>query len=125
MVNSWTRIEMLLALYDRAITTIEVAKDAEQQHDNALLTTKLLEANRFILALHAGLNTEVCEIARNVAQLLNFVMLRLEEHKFDEAIHFLKKLQNSFEQIQEVAVAMEKTGEIPPLNDDCGLNAIA
>jgi len=116
---------MLVALYERAITSIEFAKVAEQQQDQALLANKLLEANRFILALHAGLNVEVCGIAQDIGRLLNFVMLRLEEHNFDEAIRFLKKLQSSFEQIQEQAVAMEKTGEIPPLSENRGLNTIA
>jgi flagellin-specific chaperone FliS len=125
MVNGWTRVEMLVALYDRAITTIEVAQRAEQQGDTSLLATKMLEANRFLLALHAGLNTEVCGIAKDVARLLNFVMLRLGQHNFDEAIRFLKELQSSFEQIQEQAMAMEKSGEIPPLNEARGLNTIA
>ena len=125
MVQGWTRIEMLVALYDRAITTIQFAQFAEQQHDEPLMTSKLLEANRFVLGLHAGLNPENCEIAQNIGRLLNFVMLRLEERKFDEAVHFLQKLKSSFEEIQEEAVALEKSGQIPPLSADPGLNAIA
>ncbi len=125
MINSWTRIEMLVALYDRAIITVQLAKFAEEQKDASMMANKLLEANRFMLALHAGLNTENCDIARDVGRLLNFVMLRLEERNFDEAVYFLKKLQKSFEQIQADAVAMEKSGQIPPLSANRGLNTIA
>lgn len=125
MVKGWTRVDMLVALYDRAITSIHFAQVADQQNDTPLMVNKLLEANRFILALHAGLNTEVCEIANHVARLLNFVMLRLEQRNFDEAVRFLKQLQSSFEQIREEAVTLEKAGKIPPLSDEQGLNTIA
>jgi flagellin-specific chaperone FliS len=125
MVDNWTRIEMLVALYDRAILTIQLAKSAEEQNNPTMVASQLLEANRFMLALHAGLNTENCDIAKDVGRLLNFVMLRLEERNFDEAVYFLKKLQNSFEQIQTDAVAMEKSGQIPPLSANRGLNTIA
>ena len=124
MVSGWTRIDMLIALYDRSIANIRSAQLAKETNDTQLMTNKLIEANKFILALHSGLNTEEEPIAANIARLLNFVMLRLEEHNFEEAIRFLQKLQTSFEQIREEATVLEKSGSIPPLNSARELNTV-
>ena len=125
MVNGWTRIDMLLALYDRAISTIRSAQSAKNSNDTALFTTQLIEANKYILALHSGLDTGGDPVAADIARLLNFVMLRMEEKNFDEAIYFLEKLQGTFEQIREEATNLEKSGVIPPLNSQPGLNTVA
>lgn len=123
-VSGWTRIDMLIALYDRSIANIRFAQLAKQSNDTRLMTNKLIETNKFILALHSGLNIEQDRVAVDVARLLNFVMLRLEEQNFEEAIYFLEKLQSTFEQIREEATALEKSGKIPPLNSSRGLNTV-
>ena len=125
MVNGWTRIDMLLALYDGAISTVRFAQDAKTANNTNLLTNKMIEANKYILALHSGLDTENDKVAFDVARLLNFVMLRLEEHNFEEAVYFLEKLQASFERIREEATDLEKAGKIPPLNTQGGFNTVA
>lgn len=125
MISGWTRIDMLLALYDRAISTIRTAEEAQAANDSSQLAVLKMEATRYLLALHSGLNTDKYEIAVDVARLLNFVMLRLEQNNFKEAVYFLKKLHASFESIREEATAMEKTGKIPPLSSSPTLNAIA
>ena len=124
MVSGWTRIDMLIALYDRSLANIRFAQVAKQSNDTRLMTNKLIETNKFILALHSGLNIEQDRVAVDVARLLNFVMLRLEEQNFEEAIYFLEKLQSTFEQIREEATALEKSGKIPPLNSARGLNTV-
>ena len=125
MVNSWTRIDMLLALYEQAISTIHGAQLAKNSNNRVLFTNRSIEANKYILALHSGLDTEGNQVALDIARLLNFVMLRLEEQNFDEAIYFLEKLQKTFEQIREEATNLEKTGEIPPINTLRELNTVA
>ena len=123
-LNGSTRIDMLLSLYDRAIATIRFAQYAEEANDKSLLARKLLEANRVILALHGGLNTEEYDLAVSIAQLLNYIMLLLEQHNFDKAIYFLEKLQASYEQIHDEAVALEKAGKIPPMSASKGLDTV-
>ncbi len=124
-VNGWTRIDMLLALYDRAISSIRSAQQAEAANDDQLLATNTVETNKYILALHSGLNVEKDPVAENVARLLNFVMQRFTEKKYDESIHFLEKLRSTFAQIREEATELEKAGKIPPLNTEPGLNTVA
>ena len=100
-------------------------QQAKQDGDESRMALRLVESNRFILALHSGLDTGKYEIARDIARLLNFVMLRLEQQNFDEAIHFLTKIQTTFEQIREEATELEKCGKIPPLLSSSGLNTVA
>ncbi len=125
MVKGWTRIDMLLALYDRTISAIHMAQAAKDSGDSIQLGTRILEANRMILGLHSGLDTDRYPLAVDVARLLNFVTLRLEEQKFDESVHFLKKLRDSFSQIRDEATELEKKGTIPPLVDANSLDTTA
>ena len=113
MVKGWTRIDMLLALYSRTIATIREAKEAKETDDALLFGTKILDANRFLLGLHCGLNTDEYPLAVDVARLLNFVSMRLSENNFDEAIYFLEKLHASFSQIRDEAAELEQSGKIP------------
>ena len=125
MVKGWTRVDMLIALYDRTISAIELAQQAKDQGDNAQMATQLIQVNRFILALHSGLDIDNSELAGNIARLLNFVAYRLEQKNFGEAIRFLTKLQATFEEIREEATKLEKDGKIPPLMSTAGLNTVA
>ena len=125
MVKGWTRIDMLLALYGRTIASFRAAKSAKESGDIVMLGTKCLEANRLLLGLHSGLNTDEYPIAVNVARLLNFVSLRLEEQNFDEGVYFLEKLQNSFSQVRDEAAELERSGKIPPLVNASSLDTTA
>ncbi len=125
MVKGWTRVDMLIALYDRTISAIELAQQAKGQGDNAQMAAHLIQVNRFILALHSGLDIDNSELAGNIARLLNFVAYRLEQQNFGEAIRFLTKLQATFEEIREEATKLEKDGKIPPLMSTAGLNTVA
>lgn len=125
MVKGWTRIDMLIALYDRTIATVRFAQSAYESGNMNLVANKLLEVNRLMLGLHSGLDTENSEIAQNVGRLLNFVTLRINERNFDEAIRFLDELHASFSTIRDEAAALERSGEIPPLVDTSALNAFA
>ena len=125
MVKGWTRIDMLLNLYERAIFAVEVAGAAVETDDNACVQSQTLEAQKFVLALHSGLKPDECEVAHSVARLLSFVMLRIEEKNFAEAKRFLQKLHASFSQIRETAVELEAGGVIPPIDDANVFEAMA
>ena len=123
MIKGWTRIDMLLALYDRTIATVRGMQAS--QDDAAAFALKSLEFNRCMLTLQSGLNTEEYPLAVDVARLLGFVALRVEEQNYDEAVHFLEKLHSSFAQIRQEATELEKQGKIPSLTASAGIDTVA
>lgn len=125
MFNGWTRVDMLVALYDRAIVSIRQAQEAKQSDDNIVFSEKFIEAQRCVLAIHSGLKPDESPIAHNIARLLHFVSTRLSEHEFEEAAYFLEKIRNSFDAIREEAAALERSGKIPSFELASGINEMA
>jgi flagellin-specific chaperone FliS len=125
MFGGWTRIDMLLALYDRAIISVRGAQSAQQAGDEAEFAAKFIDAQKCVLAIHGGLKPDEYEIAYDIARLLHFVLTRLSEYNFDEAAHFLEKLRSGFDNIREEATELEKSGQIPALDLSEGPNAMA
>jgi flagellar protein FliS len=125
MFGGWTRIDMLLALYDRAIASVRGADLAKRSGNDAEFADKFIDAQKCILAIHGGLKPDEYEIAFDIARLLNFILTRLSEYNFEEAAHFLEKLRSGFEGIREEATELEKSGKIPTLELSAGFNATA
>lgn len=125
VLGNWTRIEMLLTLYERGIESVKAVQLAQESGDTHLYAQQTIEATRYLLALMGGLKAEDYEIALNVQRLLNFVILRFTEKKYDDAIHFLEKLHQMFSQIKDQANELERAGKIPPLSTAPGLNTMA
>ncbi len=125
MFGGWTRIDMLLALYDRAIASVRGAQMARESGNETLFADKFIDAQKCILAIHGGLKPDEFEIAFDIARLLHFVLTRLGEYDFDESARFLEKLRGSFEAIRDEATQLEKAGKIPPLELSSGLDAMA
>lgn len=124
MIKGWTRIDMLLALYDRTIENIQTAKAAYESGESNLYVDARIAASQCILGLHSGLDTQE-ESAQNVARLLHFVAVRLEEDNFDEAILFLRKLRGTFAQIRTEASTLEREGKLPSFEANTSFNKTA
>ncbi|MEL7497665.1 MAG: flagellar protein FliS [Planctomycetota bacterium] len=125
MVSGWTRVEMLIALYERAIAAVESAAASSESGELADEINFRFESRRTIFGLFTGLDTENCEIANNIGRLLTFIMACIEERKYDDAIRFLKPLHNSFTEIKNIAVKLEKQGKIPPIQSAATFEQIA
>ena len=124
MIKGYTRVDMLIALYDRTIEHIEAAKVAHAAGEAELFLNANISAIQCILGLHSGLDTEE-ETAMNVARLLHFIAVRFEEKNFDEAIHFLSKLRNTFEQVRSEASALEIDNKLPAFEATSNFNRTA
>ena len=125
MIKGLSRIDMLLVLYDRAIASLEAAKSAKESNDQKMQQQYGYEANKLIMGIHSGLDTEKYPVAVDVARLLHFIMTRIEQQDFSDAIKFTKQLRESYAQIREQAVQLENNGEIPPIIQSSGVNTIA
>lgn len=113
--QGWTRIDMLLALYDRTIANVKAAQQAKASDQTVLFGEKMLDAQKCLFGLFSGLKPEQDEIAFNNARLLHFAMGRLIENQFDDVLLVLESIRNGFESIREEATQLEKEGHIPPM----------
>jgi flagellin-specific chaperone FliS len=125
LVSGWTRIEMLLMIYDRAIGSLEACQAAHRDEDWATLGKHFLDSQKAIAAIHAGLKLEENEVAYNIACLLHFVVVSLEKREFDPAIKVLSELRAGFAAIADEANELERNGEIPPIPADDSFRSIA
>ena len=111
----WTRIDVLLQLYDRAISSISATKAAFESEDQQNYAKFFLDSQKAILAIHAGLKPDEHEIAFNIARLLHFVLKGLEDKKFEQALLVMTKLRAGFGAIAEEANELERQGQISPM----------
>jgi flagellin-specific chaperone FliS len=107
----WSRIEMLLTLYDAAIMRIETLRKESGDRKR-----RQLDALRLLLELRSGLNMDLGEIPQRVDQLLEFVqhcVLEADDKLLDSAIDVLGTLRAGFDGIREEAIRLEADGQIP------------
>lgn len=106
---------MLLSIYDKAIAAVRGAQAALDADDLGTYAMQVVETQKCILAIHSGLKPDEHDVAFNVARLLNFVLIKIEEKDYAEAARFLELLRSTFAQIYDEAVQLENAGVIPPL----------
>lgn len=111
----WTRIDLLLALYDGAIAQLEqsltlVEKGSESDARRALGQFQLL-----LSGLVAGVNPDGGELAVNFLRLYDFARHAAEEasaEKLRGALDVLTTLREGLGEIRPEAVRLEREGAI-------------
>jgi flagellin-specific chaperone FliS len=114
--SRWTRIEMLLELYNSAISALQQASEALDCGDDVRATRELTTAQRLVAGIVAGLNRDVGELPRNIERLCLFVVEQIGRRDPRAALRVLTPLRDGFAGIRERAVALERTGEIPEMD---------
>src|SRR5262245_12280054 len=115
----WTRIEVLLALYDGAIARIELAIDALARRDKSLATPLLLRTQRIVAELMAGLDLNYGDVPRNLHRLYGFVLRSLEigtDVQLSAALEVMCTLREGLDGIRAEANALERSGAVPALD---------
>ena len=113
--SGWTRVEMLLQVYDHAIGCIEGCQAAIREKQPSNYSKHLLKAYKAILALHSGLKADEDEVAFNIARLLHFAIVCIEKKELEPALKILRDLRNSFAAIADEANSLEAQGVIQPM----------
>jgi flagellin-specific chaperone FliS len=116
--SGWTRIDMLLALYNAAIDALEQAQLAQQQDDPSAAASQLVRANKVILGIISGLDLDASPedgVAGNICRLAVFALDRIREGDAEAALGVLRTLRDGYEGICEEARELERRGAIPPL----------
>ena len=115
---------MLLEIYDKAIDSLSAAQELRNANSNEF-AKHLLAAQKAILAIHAGLKPDEDDVAFNIARLLHFVLVQIEENQISVAIKILGNLRSGFGAIQAEANQLEAKGAIPPVPDSDAFVATA
>ena len=111
----WTRIEMLLELYNSAISALQQAGEALDAGDDLRATRELANAQRLVGGIASGLNRDAGELPQNIERLCLFVVEQIARRDPQAALRVLTPLRDGFATIRERAVALEREGEIPEI----------
>jgi flagellin-specific chaperone FliS len=122
----WTRIDMLLALYDGAMQRIEQAREAMERGDTPAAQPLLLRAQRIVVELHAGLDLRHGQLPHDFQRLYGFVLHALSAgtgRHLAAALDVLRTLRDGLAGIRDETVRLERSGTIPPVDQDRLLQA--
>jgi flagellin-specific chaperone FliS len=116
--SAWTRIEMLLAIYDGAISSLDQGITALQQADQRQYPRHHLRASQLILLLIDGLDEDHGELATRIRDLCTFCIRQIGQpsaESWTNARNVLITLREGFHSIREEGIRLEAEGAIPPL----------
>src|SRR5581483_1394384 len=123
-----TRVDMILALYDGAIRSIENARAALLENNASRAYPHLMNAQQFVAGLAAGLDLSQAEATVNLLRLFEFAAHCIASgslEKLEGAAKVLKTLREGYQEIRPEAIRLERTGEIPPIQSSPLVRATA
>ncbi len=113
---SLTRVEVLIGLYDGAISSVESACAALRADPTAKVFTQLSKAQQFLVGLSGGLDLSQPEATVNFLRLFEFASRCVESReleKLEAAARVLKTMREGFQEIRADAIVWERSGQIP------------
>lgn len=125
---SWTRIDLLLTVYEVGMETARRAREAAAAGDQSALTRLQLKMQQVIVAILDGLDTERREMTEPIQRLCLFMLERIQRgapSDWDAVLRVLSPLCAGFSAIREQAAELEARGEIPPVDTPLYVSAIA
>lgn len=125
---SWTRIDMLLALFDGGIERCEQALEAMERQDERATRNLLHKARLIVCGLASGVISDGDPVTTNILRLYEFALHVLKEGGVEEVRgvrNVLSILRDGFQKIRPEAVALEREGVIPPIQEAAMVRALA
>ena len=114
---TWTRIEMILALYDGALTRLDKAEVALQAGETTTAVGLIARTQLIVSALASGVREDINpEQATNILRLYEYAVYELREPRLAgiaNARKVLRTLREGFEAIRDEANELERSGKIP------------
>lgn len=114
--SGWTRIDLLLALYDGAIERLDKAEAALARGDRPAALTLLAKTQLIVAGMATGVRAEVDpDGCANVLRLYEFVVRELVKATAEavrDARKILCTLREGFQAIRAEAVEMERSGRL-------------
>lgn len=116
---SWTRIDMLVLIYDQAVTTLKEGTRLLEQDRVSEMTPVSLKAMKTLLAIFEGLNLSKGDLPVQVLRLVIFAMDQIATRSpeaWRSAAEVMDTLREGFLEIQDQARKDEFEGRIPALD---------
>ena len=125
---AWTRIDMLLALFDGGVERCEQALAALERQDPLAAKKLLVKARLIVLGLASGVIADGDPLSTLKLQLYEYAQHSLEQGSVEDvrgALGVLRTLREGFRKIRPEAVALERSGVIPPINNAPAIGVLA
>lgn len=115
--TGWTRIDLLLALYDGALERLDKAEVALRTGNRLTAVPQLARTQLIVAELVAGVRLEGNEEAgTSILHLYEFVTHQLRQPRIEGIVNarkVLRTLREGFEGIRAEANELERTGQFP------------
>lgn len=125
---SWTRIDMLMALFDGGVERCEQALAALERQDHRAAKNLLTKARLIVLGLASGVVLDGDPVTTTIVQLYEYAQHALGQGNVADvrgALNVLRILREGFQKVRAEAVDLERRGLIPPINNTSTLRALA
>jgi len=118
-VSGWTRIDMLLSIYQTLNRQLEAGIADSERTGLSPPPSELLRVQQLLLLLLDGLDDSAADTAPPIRSLLLFALTQAQSQTmlgWRSAQRVLATLEDAFQSIAEEARQLEQSGAIPPLN---------
>ncbi len=112
----WTRVDMLLALFDGAVERLESAAEALRRGDRPAALPLLTRAQLIVCELAGGVDPGYPDAATFLS-LYEFATSAIAEatpERVGGALRVLRTLREAFANVREEAARLEREGVLPP-----------
>lgn len=116
---SWTRIDMLLVVYEQTIASLQNGIDVIAAGRTSDLASVRLRTMKCLVTIIDGLNPNAGDTPQQILRLCLFVLDQIETDQLDSwqsALRIMHTLHEGFQEIQDEAREAEHRGEIPALD---------
>ncbi|WP_175517389.1 flagellar protein FliS [Planctomicrobium piriforme] len=117
--SAWTRIDMLLAIYNAAIESMDSGIDLLNRHDSQAYPSAQLRTSQLLLLLLDGIDPDSAEVSARIRDLCIFCFSQISTPSIENwtnAREVLATLRDGFEAIRAEGVRLEAEGVIPQLS---------
>ena len=115
---TWTRIDMLLVIYEAAIEALDHGIGILESQDQSELLYAQIDAQRKILLIAEGLSIDEDPTAVHIMNLCVFVLDQIQTDKLEQwqtSLKLIETLHEGFQEIADDARELERTGQVPQL----------
>ncbi len=115
---SWTRIDMLLLIYENAIEALDKGIEVIESGNLSELLFQRIDAQRKILLIAEGLSIDEDATAAHIMNICVFILDQIGTDSLENwksSLKLIETLHEGFEEIAEEARELERKGQIPQL----------